>query len=170
MPITGTADPVVGAPACKSGNTTGFTCGKITAVDQWSYRPDLSVDNAFIATACTLPGDSGGAIATGTKALGISHGTANIPNGECGHSTTVWGQPIKSVLAANPGRGDGMAVNHTAIWIRSSFVADVRGYVLGRSICAWHGPALITQVAIAAPGLPPTTRRSGRSPAAELSP
>ncbi|MGW6377187.1 S1 family peptidase, partial [Rhodococcus sp. NPDC055112] len=102
LAITGTADPVVGAPVCKSGNTSGYTCGKITAINQYvnSGPRGATVPNAFAAKLCTIPGDSGGAMVTGTKALGIV--SAGDP-GNCDKPMTTWGQPINSVLAANPG-------------------------------------------------------------------
>ncbi|MGW6375952.1 Ig-like domain repeat protein [Rhodococcus sp. NPDC055112] len=90
--ITGTADAVIGAPACKSGETTGWTCGPITAVDP----------RGFTAKVCVIPGDSGGAIVSGTKAIGITTGTnawecEGVPNKE------LYGTPINMILAANPG-------------------------------------------------------------------
>lgn len=66
--ITGVGIPVAGAPVCKSGSTTGFTCGVITAVDQPDpQRPPIR----FKHTALALPGDSGGALVSGTLAMGI---------------------------------------------------------------------------------------------------
>jgi len=66
--ITGVGIPVVGAPVCKSGSTTGFTCGVITAVDQPDpQRPPIR----FKHTALSLPGDSGGALVSGSLAMGI---------------------------------------------------------------------------------------------------
>ncbi|WP_405497103.1 S1 family peptidase [Nocardia sp. NBC_00511] len=66
--VTGVGIPVVGAPVCKSGATTGFTCGVVTAVDQ----PDPQRPPArFKHSALSLPGDSGGALISGTLALGI---------------------------------------------------------------------------------------------------
>lgn len=34
LPITGTADPIVGTPVCKSGLRTGYSCGVVTAASQ----------------------------------------------------------------------------------------------------------------------------------------
>ncbi len=66
--ITGVGIPVAGAPVCKSGATTGFTCGVITGVDQPDpQRPPIR----FKHTALALPGDSGGALLSGTLAMGI---------------------------------------------------------------------------------------------------
>ncbi|MEC3916749.1 S1 family peptidase [Nocardia sp. CDC160] len=68
IPITGVGIPVVGAPVCKYGSTTGFTCGIILAVD----RPDPGRPPIrFTHTALSLPGDSGGALFSGTLAMGI---------------------------------------------------------------------------------------------------
>ncbi|BEK85412.1 S1 family peptidase [Nocardia seriolae] len=68
MPITGVGSPVIGEPVCKSGATTGFTCGVILAVDQPDpQRPPIR----FTHTALSLPGDSGGALVSGTLAMGI---------------------------------------------------------------------------------------------------
>ncbi|MGW4241860.1 S1 family peptidase [Nocardia sp. NPDC004722] len=68
LPITGVGYPVVGEPVCKAGATTGFTCGVILSVDQ----PDpLRPPVRFTHTALSLPGDSGGALFSGTLAMGI---------------------------------------------------------------------------------------------------
>nr|WP_170949105.1 S1 family peptidase [Rhodococcus sp. 06-621-2] len=77
--ITGTASPVVGAPVCKSGQSSSFTCGIVAAdrVETQLYMEDGSsrAVRGFASTACTLAGDSGGAIVTGTLALGITSGS-----------------------------------------------------------------------------------------------
>ncbi|MEC3952090.1 S1 family peptidase [Nocardia sp. CDC153] len=68
IPITGVGIPAVGEPVCKYGSTTGFTCGIILAVDQPDpHRPPIR----FTHTALSLPGDSGGALFSGTLAMGI---------------------------------------------------------------------------------------------------
>ncbi|WP_157535315.1 S1 family peptidase [Nocardia inohanensis] len=66
--ITGVGVPVVGEPVCKSGATSGFTCGIVTRVDQPDpQRPPIR----FMHSALSLPGDSGGALISGTLAMGI---------------------------------------------------------------------------------------------------
>ncbi|WP_460717404.1 S1 family peptidase [Nocardia heshunensis] len=68
VPITGVGYPVVGEPVCKAGATTGFTCGVILSVDQPDpLRPPIR----FTHTALSLPGDSGGALFSGSLAIGI---------------------------------------------------------------------------------------------------
>ncbi|NLG56740.1 MAG: protease [Rhodococcus sp.] len=79
LTITGTARPVVGAPICKSGQTSSFTCGVVAAehVESQLYvgGGKSRTISGFAGTACTLAGDSGGAIVTGTLALGITSGS-----------------------------------------------------------------------------------------------
>ncbi|AQA21183.1 trypsin family protein [Rhodococcus sp. MTM3W5.2] len=77
--VTGTARPVIGAPICKSGQTSTFTCGMVLAdsVDAPLHMADGSTRlvRGFAGSTCTLGGDSGGAILTGTRALGITSGS-----------------------------------------------------------------------------------------------
>lgn len=86
LEITGTASPVVGAPICKSGQNSAFTCGVVAAdhVETQLFTHDGSsrTIRGFAGTACTLSGDSGGAIVTGTLALGITSGSnaSGAPN------------------------------------------------------------------------------------------
>ncbi|QNG20164.1 protease [Rhodococcus triatomae] len=86
LTITGTARPVVGAPICKSGQTSSFTCGVVAAdhVESQLFVADGTsrLVRGFAGTACTLAGDSGGAIVTGTLALGITSGSnsSGAPN------------------------------------------------------------------------------------------
>ncbi|MBJ8339478.1 trypsin-like serine protease [Antrihabitans sp. YC3-6] len=112
LTITGTAAPVVGAPVCKSGQTSTFTCGVVAAdrVETQLFTEDGTsrLVRGFASTACTLAGDSGGAIVTGTLALGITSGSnastapncveANLvlaPDG----GTASLGIPIREIIA-----------------------------------------------------------------------
>lgn len=110
LTITGTAVPVAGAPVCKSGQTSGYTCGTIDFVD---YSTLLGGDDGeswnvrgFSTTACTLGGDSGGAIVTGTLALGVTSGSSVAQYRDCAtaaaenpEGVTSLGIPIQAVLA-----------------------------------------------------------------------
>lgn len=110
--ITGTASPVVGAPVCKSGQSSSFTCGIVAAdrVETQLYMEDGSsrAVRGFASTACTLAGDSGGAIVTGTLALGITSGSnsggapdcteANLALAQYGGTASL-GIPIDQVAA-----------------------------------------------------------------------
>lgn len=126
--VTGTAVPVIGAPVCKSGQTSTFTCGIVAAdhVETQLYTEDGTSQTVrgFASTACTLAGDSGGAIVSGTLALGITSGSnaALAPN--CNEANRVLapeggtaslGIPIREILAdatatSGGGVGSGLSV------------------------------------------------------------
>lgn len=115
--ITGTASPVVGAPVCKSGQSSSFTCGVVAAdrVETQLFMDDGSsrTVRGFASTACTLAGDSGGAIVTGTLALGITSGSnsggapdcteANLALAQFGGTASL-GIPIDQVAAETGAR------------------------------------------------------------------
>ncbi|WP_207390446.1 S1 family peptidase [Rhodococcus sp. ABRD24] len=109
LTITGTAVPVVGAPVCKSGQTSGYTCGTVLESD---FTTNLEGDageiwsvRGFTDSACTLAGDSGGAIITGTLALGITSGSNVADAPDCARAATVsggtmtFGIAVRDVLA-----------------------------------------------------------------------
>ncbi|WP_143187328.1 S1 family peptidase, partial [Rhodococcus maanshanensis] len=102
VPITGTADPVVGAPACKAGVRTGYTCGTITAINMRHTMKSITYKDAIFSNICSNTGDSGGPLITGTKALGITSGGSFA--GQCNKpGLRTVSTPIKSILADNPG-------------------------------------------------------------------
>ena len=111
--IDGVAQPVVGAPVCKSGARTGFSCGTVNSVGQSVQVGDRTLNDAFSTTICALPGDSGGAIITGTKALGISSASSVADQPICaipeilgaitGDTPILFATTLNVVLAENPG-------------------------------------------------------------------
>ncbi|MBF6211639.1 trypsin-like serine protease [Nocardia puris] len=111
--LTGTAVPVVGAPVCKSGTTTGFSCGVINAVDQTVLVGEREQTQTFSANICGLRGDSGGPVITGTLALGIASASSVADDPFCefsnflglltGNAPQLFAQPLHTVLADNPG-------------------------------------------------------------------
>lgn len=111
--IEGVAIPVVGAPVCKSGSRTGFSCGVVNAVDQTVQVGDRQLTQSFSANICALPGDSGGAVVTGRLALGISSASSvadypiceipNIIGAITGDTPQLFAQPLSVVLSDNPG-------------------------------------------------------------------
>jgi alpha-lytic protease prodomain-containing protein len=106
--LNGFTDAPPGTAICKSGRTTGWTCGTITF-------KDVSVDyfdNAgnFIGTvhgltqhnACVRPGDSGGSnvnVSSPYKAEGMSSGAALLPGGVCQATPVSWYFPVADSLA-----------------------------------------------------------------------
>jgi hypothetical protein len=126
LAITGTAEPVTGAPICKSGQSSTFTCGFVVAdrveTELFTADGESKTVRGFASSACTLGGDSGGAIVTGTLALGITSGSnaadapdcnkANMALAQYGGTATL-GIPIRSILAdidASSGGGLGSGV------------------------------------------------------------
>ncbi|MEJ2890153.1 S1 family peptidase [Actinomycetospora aeridis] len=95
--ITGTATAPVGATVCRSGSTTGWRCGKVTAVDVTANYAAGPVQGLVLTDACSEGGDSGGPFVSGSSALGLLSGGT----GDC---TTAGGtslyQPIDEILAA----------------------------------------------------------------------
>lgn len=72
--INGAADPYVGLSVCKSGSTTGLTCGQVTQVGMTICYAQGCVTNMAESTAYVQPGDSGGAWFAGGTAIGITSG------------------------------------------------------------------------------------------------
>lgn len=81
--ITGDVAAVDGAPLCKSGSRTGWTCGEVVDVD---YLAEICVENcgnptsddvirsvnSVVARICVRGGDSGGTALMGNRAVGIT--------------------------------------------------------------------------------------------------
>ncbi|MFM1730756.1 S1 family peptidase [Prescottella soli] len=127
LTITGTAVPVAGAPVCKSGQRSGYTCGTVQAA---AYTTDLFGNSGeswsvhgFTHDACTLAGDSGGAIITGTRALGITSGSTVADAAGCTQAVAAggvlsFGIPVRDILAQVNGSscaaGSGIAVRTAA--------------------------------------------------------
>jgi streptogrisin D len=72
--ITNAADPSPGMSVCKSGSTTGLTCGTVTQTGLTICYAQGCVSNMAESTAVVQPGDSGGAWFAGDIAIGITSG------------------------------------------------------------------------------------------------
>ncbi|MDR6593511.1 S1 family peptidase [Saccharothrix longispora] len=78
--VKGAARGQVGASICKSGATTGWTCGSITGYNQTvtyvdpNGGPSTVVRGLGKSTVCTMGGDSGGAYISGNQAQGMTSG------------------------------------------------------------------------------------------------
>jgi streptogrisin D len=72
--ITGAGRGLVGSPACKTGSTTGTTCGTVQAYDVTVNYAEGTVFGLTRTSICTQPGDSGGALYAGSLAQGITSG------------------------------------------------------------------------------------------------
>ena len=68
-------NPPVGATVCKSGRTTGYTCGRIIATNQAVRYPEGVTYGLTQHNACVEGGDSGGSnISASYYALGVTSG------------------------------------------------------------------------------------------------
>ncbi|MGL4340362.1 MAG: cell wall-binding repeat-containing protein [Rhodoglobus sp.] len=86
--VTTKSAAIVGSPICKSGSTTGWTCGEVLAVDEPVNVGGVSV-NSIVTTMCTRFGDSGGAAVVNSAAVGITSWAADAV--QCGHEDFVSG-------------------------------------------------------------------------------
>ncbi|SDS20332.1 streptogrisin C [Friedmanniella luteola] len=108
--VKGSAAAAVGAAICKSGRTTGWTCGTVRAKNQTvNYSNDdgsTSVVSGLTETStCTEGGDSGGANLSGTQAQGLTSGGAGYGSqGVCGEKVgqpnLSYIQPVREALSA----------------------------------------------------------------------
>jgi streptogrisin D len=72
--ITGAGRVAVGSSACKTGSTTGTTCGTVQAYNVTVNYAEGTVFGLTRTNICTQPGDSGGAMYAGSRAQGITSG------------------------------------------------------------------------------------------------
>lgn len=89
------ADFAVNMTACRSGNTTGYSCGDILGVN---YSPTKFINSAhsYIRTdACSGSGDSGGPWFRGTIAAGIHAGWIDDDN-----NPNCSGEPMQSYFGS----------------------------------------------------------------------
>ncbi|MFX4292298.1 S1 family peptidase [Streptomyces bohaiensis] len=85
----------VGSSICRSGSTTGWRCGTLTAVNQTVQYSSGQVANGMSFTnACSAGGDSGGSVIAGDQAQGVHSGGS----GSCGSSSMTVFQPINPIL------------------------------------------------------------------------
>ncbi|WP_051637540.1 Ig-like domain repeat protein [Rhodococcus sp. UNC363MFTsu5.1] len=111
--ITGVATPMWGIPVCISGRTTGYHCGTVSDSGT-AHGPNNRYYGKFTARFCGLGGDSGGALITGTEALGIATQSNMFNQGMCdkleveedindSDRPSVYSVPVLDVLTDNPG-------------------------------------------------------------------
>ncbi|MDN3903171.1 trypsin-like serine protease [Arthrobacter sp. YD2] len=93
--ITGSTTPVAGAPICKSGRTSFWTCGTILSADAL-FNAEGTWTEGFQAELDAAPGDSGGSMISGSLAVGLI--SAGVPG-----SGKVYGVDLARSMAAIPG-------------------------------------------------------------------
>ncbi|MFE6712662.1 S1 family peptidase [Streptomyces sp. NPDC057695] len=95
--ITGAGNPSVGQSVQRSGSTTGLRSGTVTGLNATVNYGGGDVVYGLIQTnVCAEPGDSGGALFSGTTALGLTSGGS----GNCSSGGTTFFQPVTEALSA----------------------------------------------------------------------
>ncbi|MEV4388380.1 ricin-type beta-trefoil lectin domain protein [Micromonospora sp. NPDC049580] len=92
--VAGSGEAVQGSSVCRSGRTTGWRCGTITAKNVTVNYAQGAVVGLVRSSACAQPGDSGGAVISGNQAQGVTSGTT----GNCDAGGNFFYQPITPIL------------------------------------------------------------------------
>ncbi|MFF8278359.1 S1 family peptidase [Streptomyces lateritius] len=95
--ITAAGNAFVGQSVQRSGSTTGLRGGTVTGLNATVNYGGGDVVYGMIQTnVCAEPGDSGGALFSGTTALGLTSGGS----GNCSSGGTTFFQPVTEALSA----------------------------------------------------------------------
>jgi streptogrisin D len=95
--ISGAAEATVGMQVTRSGSTTRVHSGKVTGLDATVNYGNGDIVNGLIQTdVCAEPGDSGGALFSGDKAIGLTSGGS----GDCTSGGETFFQPVTEALSA----------------------------------------------------------------------
>jgi streptogrisin C len=94
--VSGSTDAAVGASVCRSGSTTGWHCGTISARNSSVTYPQGTVSGLIRTNVCAEPGDSGGSLIAGNQAQGVTSGGS----GNCSSGGTTYFQPVNEILQA----------------------------------------------------------------------
>ncbi|MGW1105413.1 S1 family peptidase [Streptomyces sp. NPDC002540] len=95
--ITGAANATVGMSVTRRGSTTGVHSGSVTGLNATVNYGNGDIVYGMIKTnVCAEPGDSGGPLYSGSKAIGLTSGGS----GNCSSGGTTYFQPVTEALSA----------------------------------------------------------------------
>ncbi|WP_077799546.1 S1 family peptidase [Streptomyces sp. JHA26] len=95
--ISGAAEATVGMKVTRSGSTTQVHDGTVTGLDATVNYGNGDIVNGLIQTdVCAEPGDSGGSLFSGDKAIGLTSGGS----GDCTAGGQTFFQPVTEALSA----------------------------------------------------------------------
>ncbi|MFE9249203.1 S1 family peptidase [Streptomyces sp. NPDC007088] len=95
--ITSAANATVGLSVTRRGSTTGIHSGTVSALNATvNYGADGIVTGLIRTNVCAEPGDSGGPLYSGNKAIGLTSGGS----GNCSSGGTTYFQPVTEALSA----------------------------------------------------------------------
>jgi streptogrisin D len=99
--ITSSRYPVAGEPVSRAGTTSTDLVGKVLTLNNTVNYQEGTVTGLVKTTLCAENGDSGGALFSGTVALGITSGSTN-PGQACSDNVAsdqrTYYQPVQEVL------------------------------------------------------------------------
>ena len=89
------ADAYVGERVTRDGSTTGVHSGTVTGLNATvRYQGGGTVSGLIRTNVCAEPGDSGGPLYDGTRALGLTSGGS----GDCRTGGTTYFQPVREAV------------------------------------------------------------------------
>ncbi|MFJ3902779.1 S1 family peptidase [Streptomyces sp. NPDC090025] len=95
--ITSAADATVGMSVTRRGSTTGLHSGSVTGLNATVNYGNGDIVYGMIRTnVCAEPGDSGGPLYSGSRAIGLTSGGS----GDCTSGGTTFFQPVTEALSA----------------------------------------------------------------------
>ncbi|MEE1818526.1 S1 family peptidase [Streptomyces sp. SP18ES09] len=95
--ITSAANATVGMSVTRRGSTTGIHSGTVTGLNATvNYGGGDIVYGMIQTNVCAEPGDSGGPLYSGTRAIGLTSGGS----GNCSSGGTTFFQPVTEALSA----------------------------------------------------------------------
>ncbi|MDF6041576.1 S1 family peptidase [Streptomyces sp. JH14] len=95
--ITSAANATVGMSVTRRGSTTGIHSGTVTGLNATvNYGGGDIVYGMIKTNVCAEPGDSGGSLYSGTRAIGLTSGGS----GNCSSGGTTYFQPVTEALSA----------------------------------------------------------------------
>ncbi|WP_327120122.1 S1 family peptidase [Streptomyces sp. NBC_01341] len=95
--ITSAANATVGMSVTRRGSTTGIHSGTVTGLNATvNYGGGDIVYGMIRTNVCAEPGDSGGPLYSGTRAIGLTSGGS----GNCSSGGTTFFQPVTEALSA----------------------------------------------------------------------
>lgn len=100
--VRGSTEAATGAAVCRSGRTTGYRCGTITAKNVTVNYPQGTVRGLSQSNACVGGGDSGGSwITSAGQGQGVSSG-GQIPQGSTNNCGVPQSQRVTFFERLNP--------------------------------------------------------------------
>ena len=98
--VAGSTAVAVGGAVCRSGATTEWHCGAVTAKNQSVAYPEGVVSGLTRTTACSERGDSGGSFVSspGAEATVQAQGMTSGGSGNCTTGGTTFFQPVAEPL------------------------------------------------------------------------